>query len=297
MKAQKKRIVIHTGPGKTGSSAIQAWLTKNTKWLQSQGVFYPKHNLSKEQISSGNLREILVQKKGDTSWQVDREKVTQLMTRFKNSRCNILLLSSEFFFHNIIKIQDAIPEAEFVAYIRNPVELLESNYNQSVKRHSSTKLFTTPTGINHFLWQYLTRVYNKVDNSHLHLRPFDESLMQGGNIVSDLLSILDIELTEGLDNKRINPSFTFPCMEFKRLLNHFGLGELEPHLDKILQCCDIGMREYSLISPEKFEKLNSESCERMEKFISKFSLQDLTPLLNAFKHIQQRPYIKQCASL
>lgn len=296
MNTQQKRIIIHTGPGKTGSSAIQAWLTKNTKWLESQNILYPKHDLSKDKISSGNLREILTQAE-DGSWQVDIEKVTQLIAQFHKSQCNTLLLSSEFFFHKIIQIQSAIPEAEFIAYIRNPVELLESNYNQSVKRHSNASVFIPPTGINHFLWQYLERVYNKVDNSKLHLRPFEQDLMQGGNIVADLLSVMNIELEDTLDNKRINPSFTFQSMEFKRLLNHFGLGPLEQYLDKILQRCDIGEREYSLIDPEKFNMLNDESCEKMAAFIDKFYLLDLKPLLAAFKRTQQRPYLKQKATL
>ena len=296
MNIQQKRIIIHTGPGKTGSSAIQAWLTKNTKWLASKSIYYPEHTLPKEKISSGNLREILTQTE-NTEWQVDEKKVERLIKRFHKSKCTILLLSSEYFFYKIIQIQSAIPEAEFVAYIRNPVELLESSYNQSVKRHSNTKLFIPPKEINNFLWQYLTRVYNKIDNSKLHLRPFDEALMQGGNIVADLLSALNVELTEVIENKRINPSFTFQSLEFKRLLNHFGLGSLEQGLDKILQRCEIGEREYSLIPPDKFKRLNNEGCKAMAEFIDKFTLSGLKPLLNAFKLTQQRPYTPQTITL
>jgi len=293
--SQKKRIIIHTGPGKTGSSAIQAWLTKNTTWLASQGVFYPKHDLSKEKISSGNLREILTQDEAG-NWEVDKDKVIQLVEQFNKSEYQFLLLSSEFFFHRIIQIQKAIPEAEFIAYIRNPIELLESNYNQSVKRHSNTRIFSLPNVLNRFLWQHLETLYNKIDHSKLHLRPFNEQLMLGGNIVADLLSVLKLELTEPLENKRINSSFTFQSMEFKRLLNYFGLGPLEQELDQILQGCDIGEREYSLIIPEQFELLNNESCDKMSDFIDKFSLQQLIPLLDSFRTTQQRPYLKQQAT-
>ena len=65
-------------------------------------------------------------------------------TELDASGCHTLLLSSEFFFPAIADIQKAFPEAEFVVYVRNPIELLESNYNQSVKRHDETKAFVAP---------------------------------------------------------------------------------------------------------------------------------------------------------
>jgi|GEM_PF-2795423 len=291
-----KRVIIHTGPGKTGSSAIQAWLVKNITHLESNSIFYPKHDLSKDKISSGNLREILTQAKNGT-WQVDAEKVTSLLLKFEKTGHSTLLLSSEFFFHRIIDIQKLIPHAEFIAYVRNPVELLESNYNQSVKRHSNIKPFIAPPEIDSFLWQYLERVFKNIDSKKMHLRPFDERLMQGGNIVADMLCVLGMSLDKGFKNSRINPSFTFESLEFKRLLNHFGLGALEPKLDAALQSCDIGSREYSLISPDTFNVLNSQSCEKMTSFIEHYKQPHLLPLLNIFKNVQQRFFVKQSASL
>lgn len=291
-----KRVIIHTGPGKTGSSAIQAWLVKNIALLESNSIFYPKHDLSKDKISSGNLREILTQADNGT-WQVDSKKVTNLLLNFEKSGHSTLLLSSEFFFHRIIDIQKLIPHAEFIAYIRNPVELLESNYNQSVKRHSNIKPFIAPPELDSFLWQYLERVFKNVDSKKIHLRPFDERLMQGGNIVADMLCVLGMSLDDGFKNSRINPSFTFESLEFKRLLNHFGLGSIEPKLDVALQSCDIGDREYSLIAPEIFNKLNNESCEKMASFIELYNQPHLLPLLNIFKDVKQRTFVKQRASL
>lgn len=294
MNSKKQRVIIHTGPGKTGSSAIQAWLVSQDSLLKKYGVYYPKHELAKDKISSGNLTEILTLQQ-DGSWKVDVNKIATLLSSFRESDYSVLLLSSEFFFHNIVDIKQQIPESEFIAYIRNPVELLESNYNQAVKRHSKIHRFVPPEALNQYFWQYLDNVFSKVNNADLHLRPYDKALMQGGNIVSDLLSVLNIDVD--VEDKKINPSFTFQCLEFKRLLNHFGLGPLEPQLDTILQGCDIGERSYSLMATDAFHNLNNESCQQMQLFMSKYEREELQPLLAAFKGATQRQFIEQALSL
>ena len=50
-----------------------------------------------------------------------------------------MLLSSEFFFREMDEFKLHIPNAKFIAYIRNPLETKESSYNQSVKRHFQVK--------------------------------------------------------------------------------------------------------------------------------------------------------------
>ena len=296
-----KRIIIHTGPGKTGSSAIQAWLTKNSKFLLEEKVYYPKHLISREQISSGNLRAILSEptvenrKNSNADWFVDAEKVKTLLADFDASSCSILLLSSEFFFHRMIEIQKLIPQAEFIAYIRNPVELLESNYNQAIKRHGKLEKFSAPRSLDKYFWQYLTKACIAVGTECMHLRPYDETLMKGHNIVSDLLSVLDID--KSVENKRINPSFTFASLEFKRLMNHFELGPLEPRVDNALQSCNIGSSSYSLMAPEDFERLNKQSCQQMQLFIGKFDQTHLSSLLENFRSAKQRLYHKQEANI
>ena len=295
-----KRIIIHTGPGKTGSSAIQAWLTKHRQFLYSEGIYYPEHNLSKEKISSGNLRTILSQPKleersnTNNDWYVDEDKIKVLLADFNESDCSVLLLSSEFFFHRMIEIQKLIPEAEFIAYIRNPVELLESNYNQAIKRHGTLAKFSAPKSLDQYFWKYLRNACETVGADCVYLRPYDENLMVGNNIISDLLSVLGID--KSVENKRVNPSFTFASLEFKRLLNHFDLGALEPMLDTALQGCTLGATGYSLMKPEDFNRLNKQSCLQMELFIEQFNQDHLLPLLHAFKNADQRFYQKQEAN-
>jgi arsenate reductase-like glutaredoxin family protein len=155
-----KRVVVHTGPGKTGSSAIQAWLLKNSHFLEARGVYYPKHDILKNQISSGHLQEIL-NKNEKGEWKVEPKKIARLLNTFHQSDCHTLLLSSEYFFHKIVEIQKYIPNAEFIAYIRNPVELIESNY-KGVKRHTKINRFYPPQALDGYFWHYLEVTFKKL---------------------------------------------------------------------------------------------------------------------------------------
>ncbi|MEL0630483.1 hypothetical protein [Psychromonas aquatilis] len=289
----QKRVVVHAGPGKTGTSAIQAWLIGHVDFLSNNGIFFPKYKLSKENISSGNRDAILTSQEGGR-WEVDVQKVNDLLASFERSKCSVLLLSSEFFFLHIVAIHKLIPHAEFVAYIRNPVELLESNYNQSIKRNAQTQKFSAPAQFDSYLWKALPNIFKVIDSSQVYLRPYHKDLMVGGSIISDLLSVLNLECE--IEDRRVNRSFTFGALELKRLLNNFDLAKLDSRLDAILQGCDIGIFEYSLMESDQFAALNHESCSKMELFIKEYEQANLVPLLKIFKANSAKPYLKQEAS-
>ncbi|MCB1675625.1 MAG: hypothetical protein KDI01_05005, partial [Halioglobus sp.] len=69
-----KRIVIHAGPGKTGSSALQASLLANSDKLAEVEVLYPKHGLDKNSISTGHASELLTLSQSQ-SWELDADKI------------------------------------------------------------------------------------------------------------------------------------------------------------------------------------------------------------------------------
>jgi len=283
-----KRIVIHTGPGKTGTSAIQAWLQKNQRLLSKKGVYYPKHGLSDNGISSGNIHHLL--SLNNQKWSVDADKVKTLLAIFEKRSEHTLLLSSEFFFHNILALNKLMPSAEFVAYIRNPVELLESNYNQSIKRHSVVKVFKAPLSMDNFLWGFLDRVFKKVPNELLHLKAYHKKLFYKKNIISDFLLMINIDCL--VEDVNVNRSFTFPALEYKRLLNNFDLGELETQLDVALQNCDIGVHQYSLFEADEYKYLTEQNITFASDFIAKYEQSQLLPLLNEWRNTQQKVPLK-----
>lgn len=130
----KRELYLHIGHGKTGSSFLQSILSKNRDFLlKEKEILYPveKRDLSAQgKISSGNGR-ILQKalKDGD---------LPALMGEYNASK---VLFSSELLFsqvdwENVDVLFDGqlFSKVVILLFVRNPLELLSSNFQQSVKR-------------------------------------------------------------------------------------------------------------------------------------------------------------------
>ena len=92
------KVIIHLGPPKTGSSAIQNWLLQNrNELLAKEGIFYPSHTVDSNGISSGNV-EAVFERSEDRSLTFSAEKLEQCLIDATKAGAHTLLLSSEFFF-------------------------------------------------------------------------------------------------------------------------------------------------------------------------------------------------------
>lgn len=104
MDLKNKRVIIHLGPPKTGTSAIQFWLSSHVEKLADQGVFYPDHRHDRNNISSGNVRNIFHHGR-KVKPEINRNALKTLMKQFEASGCSTLLLSSEFFAQRIDQLR------------------------------------------------------------------------------------------------------------------------------------------------------------------------------------------------
>ncbi|WP_285164762.1 hypothetical protein [Shewanella goraebulensis] len=284
-----KRVVIHAGPGKTGTSVIQNWLVNNTEVLAQNKVFYPNHGLDANGVSSGNIYAVL-SKDCDNKFFVDEQKVNRLLSDFEASPYEVLLLSSEFFFYKISELKQYFNNATFIIYLRNPLELLESNYNQSVKRHTKKERFSMPYGFKFQLLDDLDKLL--ADRIDLVIRPYDTSLFYHGNIVSDLLNVFDVDIKVD-ELRRVNPSYVYQSLEFKRLLNHFPLQEVESEIDRVMQSYSHGDSAYSLIPPKLYDNKLSELVIRVNQFIGLHELSQLTPWIENITNNERNPYFSR----
>lgn len=292
-----KRIVIHAGPGKTGTSVIQHWLSQHEGALAEQGVFYPGHSTDVNDVSSGNLHVVTRNDDGQRPV-VDDAKVKRLITRFEKSRYHTLLLSSEFFFFRILDLQDRMPNAEFVVYLRNPIELAESGYNQGVKRHRQTKTFRIGEHFNSPILGYLRTILEETPAPSLTIRPYSPEHFREGNIVSDLLLSIGIDTSPfdelgDIGKRRVNPSYTLEALEFKRCANHFEIDSIQAELDRKLQACPVGSRHYSLIHPHRYEQLKTRLVATVADFVDSFDLDELRPFCESLTNEESPPHHPQ----
>lgn len=278
------------GPPKTGTSAVQKWLSSNQSFLLSHRVFYPPHSVDANGVSSGNVK-IIYDMDENNQLSLNKDRLTNLISNFNASEHSILLLSSEFFFREMDEFKRHIPDAKFIAYVRNPLEVRESSYNQSVKRHF--QLETMNTGrIKHLpniarLVEF-TETYGAKD---LYLRLYGEQYFKGGNIVSDLLSVLGIEVNVKLPV--VNNSYQFEALEFKRWFNQFNLDAYQVMVDRCLQGFTAGNATYSLIEQEQYIKDGVYYADLLETYAKSMNTNALDPLIADMKSLTAKPYFPQ----
>jgi len=128
----RKKIVLHVGHGKTGSSAIQAALARNQDLLRSAGIVYPEHAASEQarrgEITSGNL---------DVE---DWFEGQVIKIAREQDGPGTILFSNENLFHRFDLFLDshrkyaAEFDFEIILFVREPFEKLNSSYQQAVKR-------------------------------------------------------------------------------------------------------------------------------------------------------------------
>lgn len=262
------KFIIHVGPPKTGTSAIQHWCNKNSERLIDKKVFYPSHTLDANGVSSGNLLSLYDRDESSGELVYSSNKLNTLIEHAKAVDASVILLSSEFFFKRIFELAEKIPSAVFLAYIRFELEVLESNYNQSVKRHGKKEAFVLPREPKSQTIKHLTRYVQNINKSRFIFRPYSTQLSRGGNLVSDFLSqvcnLSPVGDTE--QDERINTRYSLEGVEFKRWFNKFSLGELQNNLDLFLQKEANQSEPYSLISREDFQQLKGHYIEELDRF-------------------------------
>ena len=142
----QRRIVLHAGLPKTGSSALQVAFVRNRDDLESVGVHYPlapsDKNASRGRVTTGNagaIRSFLnLTDAADTIDEVAAEVDTAL-----GHRCPVTLFSSEILYFTrrdrLPRLRALVDERgaslEVAVYVRNVVPWVLSFHNQRIKRH------------------------------------------------------------------------------------------------------------------------------------------------------------------
>ena len=284
------RVLIHIGPPKTGTSAIQNWLDSNADDLHARGVYYPKHPVDQNNVSSGNVL-TLFNRTEDKKLVLCYEKVRQLLEIVETSGCSTLLLSSEFFYFQVSDLLSVFPHAKFIVYIRFPLDVIESSYNQAVKRHAEVKAFGIADEPQAYHLRLLELMIDKYSIEHFIIKFYSNSMFIKGDIICDFLSILGIENEP--ETKIVNSSYTFESLEVKRWLNQFLQPEYQERVDRFLQAADEGANSYSLINPRRFKYYQEHFLEKLVTFFEKHQVEKSEEYLDEIKLKQQNTFLPQ----
>ncbi|WP_298636815.1 hypothetical protein [uncultured Umboniibacter sp.] len=286
-----KTIYIHVGPGKTGTSAIQYWLNSHRDLLKSEfGVWYPAHAIDSNGVSDGNRAELLsIDEQGE--FKVDAAKIQRLIAQFEASNYRSLVFSSERFYRHIPELARLLPQARFVFYVRNQIEIFESNYNQSVKRHGQFKPIDTERAVRFRVLRQVGELINKGLLPQLDLRPYGAELFSGGNLVTDFLSAIDVNVS--VEDRGVNHSYSFEALEFKRAANYFCSPELSVEVDRACQAIAADAEGYSLLNEQTHRLLSNNLAAELKKFVERYNQPQLLPLAEFIATKRPMKYCEQ----
>jgi len=277
----QKRVVVHVGPPKTGTSAIQYWFAKHASLLPD--IYYPSHKVDKNNISSGHS-DLILDRADDLETFVSDTRLLNLLNKFKSRPESTLFLSSEYFYRHVIELSQKVDlDIEFLFYLRDPIERQQSSYIQGVKRHSCVESFHLAPG---FKFKLLDRVAEwRNAGATVTVRPYGDQYYIGGDIILDIFSYLNMSPPKDLNRTaRVNKTYSFEALEFKRLCNFFPLGKLEYKLDIALQAYSGGTQNYTLFDEGRQNKLRSKISAQMRDFVGSGNDHCLAEFLNNFEN-------------
>jgi|SaaInlStandDraft_1057018.scaffolds.fasta_scaffold47524_2 hypothetical protein len=138
MTVSGKKVFVHIGIGKTGSTSIQAMMANSSKTLSKEGVFYPTlghiyfghHELA---LLANQQNHILALK----------SRLKALENEFREKEESVLVISTEMLCFSpecVAKLYGEIfncYEAKIVFYVRDQISLLPSVYLENLKNNDA----------------------------------------------------------------------------------------------------------------------------------------------------------------
>ncbi len=289
-----KHLFLHIGLGKTGSSALQSWLSLNAETLSRQGIDYAdlipeaKHG----EVSSGNgylLHKACVSQ--------DFEEVERLLTStyFFNPEHNVSIISCELLQgirpvyikrireiceHNGINVS-------VIAYVRSVYEQSYSTYVQGIKRSSVTHCFGEKSEDISFATtvEYLKR-YLEVFGDRLIVLNYDDAKK---DIYSSFADITGIDRKGTREIKvKVNRSLTLQEAEALRRVNDLHKGIFATRISDFVIGLSPGAKTTVLYDEALVHRVRKDTEEGMRWINQQFKL--TPPLVSDYYNGRENAY-------
>lgn len=210
-------MYIHIGTHKTGTTAIQDFLSLNKKVLSKKRILFP-------QKSRRDYWE-----KFDGHYVITPSKATNFVKLAKicHIKCKHVIVSSETFslINDVSVIGNLFKNTnvKIICYLRRQDELQQSMYNQSVK----AGYFEDIAAYDEYpldYWVLLNRWANAFGKNNIIVRIYDKQQLKNNSLIEDFLEIFNLELTKEfqLPKGNSNPRLCPEALEYMKLLNRIS---------------------------------------------------------------------------
>ena len=278
-------LLLHIGTPKTGTTALQKFLSENSEELKKQGWDFPDM-LKEWQIQYGERAYKSTQRNGlllrwsiIKKWSEEKkEKLWQMI--LKHLQSSNVILSDEVIWDydpstttaEIIRsVKNRYDNIKIVCYLRRQDLYIESYWNQCIKKKMETRdidqMILEDTTIRYK--EKLDEIAEIVGRENIIVRVYEREQFEGSreDITSDFCKVLGIKDTwegivlPGIVNERIDAEL----IEMKRLFNQ----EYKKRLDEPCYVVTRNAMEYA--ANHKFSKVGYISNECSKELIKKYS--------------------------
>lgn len=248
------KLIVHLGPHKTGTTALQIALAKNRGLLRAHGVIYPTlayyrntHHLLTPNFQEydqlfadmrarfGNDRQS-VAAAGKEAWQ-------HVLQQVERERPRAVLLSSEFFLNESSvdhyrdfrrMLEEITTNIVLSAYIREPASLFLSARQQNAK-HRAELAPPHPMSIRPRL-----EAIEQAFETQVSLRPYDRDQMINGDIVRDFATAFLAEYVDPtlISGNQANESLSAEAISITQKYRRQFFSGFDDHIfpdDRILK--------------------------------------------------------------
>jgi len=272
----EKTIYLHIGGRKTGTTAIQLFLSSNRAQLKKKGYLYPGYP---RQEHHDITREILFHSLSKTS-------VSQVLKKYREeirrSPCNNVILSAEGLeglFQKVSLLEEFLLQdsaVRIIFYVRRQDERIESNYNQMVKGAMirTHETFSQYYGSGNLplldYYNVLLPWRDAFGKENILVRCYEKEQIPNG-IIRDFLTTVGLELDKSfiIPQTWANPSLNWDLIEIIRLCNIQFKDDISFHRYLLNSLKNVklneGLKKQYLLSPHQRRDLIEKYAESNEK--------------------------------
>ncbi|RLQ23694.1 hypothetical protein DWB85_00625 [Seongchinamella sediminis] len=223
----KKKLYLHIGMGKTGTTALQNFFWENRKVLARHDVCYPEHGLmsNAHHLLSPHVPRFL-----EDQWSF--QAVDEWAPELVKSRQNRILLSSELMAwadeasaRKFCAQVSAHFDLNVVVYLRRQDNIIMASYNQQIKAGPQRRRIDLiyRKQIERFDFPRILAPWaDSLGPGKLIVRPYERQQFYGGDIRRDFMKqVFKLELGEdfALSSANSNPRLSLAAGEYKRMVN------------------------------------------------------------------------------
>lgn len=286
-------LFLHIGTPKTGTTAIQYFMSDNKKILESKGYSYPILRKGFSGIGNNRNAHFLIYKiydeKKKNMLDEEKELVVECLDKIAEIAINFpnIVISDEGiwngarkkadFWKNLKKeLESRGIDLKIIVYLRRQDLFIQSYWAQQVKETLTVPFDEYISGGMYKIcdldyYAHLNEIENVLGRDNIIVRAYEKQQFVGTNksVISDFLEAINLELTDEYRNIDMvqNLSLEGCCLEVKRILNN--MPEYKTKSNFIVPLLTEVQAE--LIQDVGFEKCKYFSHENQQKFIAQYT--------------------------